>query len=265
MLIAAPMLIVAVVVGVVSCLPQVGWHPTTKTLKPKFSKLNPINGIKRTFSGTAVMNFLKSLLKMTIIGMAIYSVLKDEIEALPGLVNLTLMEAVIYIGNLAVDLGITVGGWFILVAAIDYAYTKYKHESDLKMTKYEIKQEFKESEGDPQIKGKIRHKMQEASMRRMMQSVPEADVIITNPTHFAVAIKYDREGDMAPVVVAKGVDFLAIKIKDTAREHNIEIVENKPLARALYSSVDIGKEIPQELYQAVAEILAFVYRLRNLA
>ena len=262
--VALPLLLVAMMVGLISGLAQVGWNPNSKKLKIKFNKLNPISGIKRMFSFQAVMNLFKSLIKLFIIGMVIYNVLVGEIEKIPGLMYLTLPETVLYIGDLIVSLGITVGMWFIAVAAIDFAYQKFKHEKELKMSKYELKQEYKESEGDPQIKGKIRQRMQEASMRRMMQAVPEADVIITNPTHFAVAIKYDRNGLRAPVVVAKGMDFMAQRIKEKARENNVEIVENKQLARALYAAVDIDKEIPAELYQAVAEILAYVYKLKNV-
>jgi flagellar biosynthetic protein FlhB len=151
----------------------------------------------------------------------------------------------------------------MIVAAIDYFYQKHKFKDDMKMTKQEIKDEYKNSEGNPQIKGKIRSKMQEASRRRMMQSLPNADVVITNPTHFAVAIKYDAEISSAPIVIAKGQDYLAQRIKDSAKENHINIVENKPLARMLYYNVDVGKEVPAELYQAVAEVLAYVYGLKK--
>lgn len=258
-----PMLCVALAVGVICSLLQVGWKPTTKPLMPKFSKLNPIKGIKKIFSFRAIVNLFKSLAKLFIIGYVIVEKLLKEMNVIPNLMNMTFMDSVAYVGNLAVDLGVAVGGWFLVIAVIDYAYQRFKHEKDLKMSKYELKQEYKQSEGDPQIKGKIRQRMQEAAMRRMMQDIPQADVIITNPTHFAVAIKYDRSGARAPIVVAKGVDHLAQRIKTIARENKIEIVENKPLARALYATVDIGKEIPQELYQAVAEVLAFVYKLKE--
>ena len=151
----------------------------------------------------------------------------------------------------------------MVIAFIDFAYQKFKFKNDMKMTKQEVKDEYKNSEGDPQIKGRIRQKMREVSQKRMMQSLPEADVVITNPTHFAVAIKYDLDIADAPVVLAKGEDYLAMKIKEIAKENDIEIVENKPLARALYGSVEVGEKIPQELYQAVAEVLAFVYGIKN--
>ena len=151
----------------------------------------------------------------------------------------------------------------MILAMADFAYQKYKFHKDMKMTKQEVKEEYKNQEGNPEIKGKIRQKMREVSQRRMMQSLPQADVVITNPTHYAVAIKYDQEEAPAPIVIAKGEDYLAQKIKEVARENNIEIVENKPLARMLYANVDIGAQIPPELYQAVAEVLAFVYHAKG--
>ena len=152
---------------------------------------------------------------------------------------------------------------FIVIAALDFMYQWWEYERQLRMSKQEIKEEYKQQEGDPQIKGRIRQKMQEASRRRMMQNLPQADVVITNPTHYAVAIKYDPEVADAPIVIAKGEDYLAAKIKEIAREHQIEIVENKPLARMLYANVDVGQAVPPELYQAVAEVLAFVYHLQG--
>ncbi|MBQ3105384.1 MAG: EscU/YscU/HrcU family type III secretion system export apparatus switch protein, partial [Lachnospiraceae bacterium] len=161
------------------------------------------------------------------------------------------------------DLGIRIAAVYMILAFADFAYQKWKFNEDMKMTKQEVKEEYKNQEGDPQIKGKIRQKMREASMRRMMQALPQADVVITNPTHYAVAIQYDAEKYAAPVVLAKGQDYLAQKIKDVARENKIEIVENKPLARMLYTNVEVGELVPPELYQAVAEVLAFVYHLQG--
>ena len=151
----------------------------------------------------------------------------------------------------------------MILAAADYIFQKTKFNRDMRMTKQEIKEEFKQSEGDPQVKGKIKQKMREASQRRMMQDIPKADVVITNPTHYAVAINYDPEVSDAPIVLAKGADYIAQKIKEVAKEHHVEIVENKPLARMLYANVEIGEAVPPELYQAVAEVLAFVYKLKG--
>ena len=165
--------------------------------------------------------------------------------------------------RIVTDLGIRIAAVYMVIAFADFAYQKYKFAKDMKMTKQEVKDEYKQSEGDPQIKGKIRQKMREASQRRMMQDLPKADVVITNPTHYAVAIKYDPEVAEAPTVLAKGEDYLAQRIKEIARENHVEIVENKPLARMLYANVEVGEAVPPELYQAVAEVLAFVYHLQG--
>ena len=177
--------------------------------------------------------------------------------------GLSLNQGIAQVGALVVNLGIRISLFYMIIALLDYIYQKVKFKKDMKMTKQEVKDEFKNQEGDPQIKGKQRQKMMEASRRRMMQALPQADVVITNPTHYAVAIKYDPEVYDAPYVVAKGADYLAQKIKETAKENHIEIVENKPLARMLYANVDVGSVVPPELYQAVAEVLAFVYHLQG--
>lgn len=180
-----------------------------------------------------------------------------------NLYDMGLMQAINLAAEIVIDLGIRIAALYMLIALADFAYQKVKFKNDMKMTKQEIKEEFKQQEGDPQVKGKIRQKMQEASRRRMMQDLPQADVVITNPTHYAVAIKYDPEVAEAPLVIAKGEDYMAARIREVARENHIEIVENKPLARMLYANVDIGQMIPPELYQAVADVLAFVYRLKG--
>lgn len=257
-----PLFAVAMLLGVILNLVQVGWHVTGKPLKPKFSKINPISGFKRLFSLRPVVELLKSLLKFGIILLIVYSTIKDELYYLPIVLNLTLIDSCLYFFNLAIKLGISVGFAFLFIAGIDYAYVRLKHEKDLKMSKQDIKDEYKQAEGDPYVKQRIKQRMREASMRRMMQDLPEADVIITNPTHFAVALRYKKE-EGAPIVIAKGADFLAKRIREKAKEYDITIVENKPLARTLYSTVDIGKEIPPELYKSVAEVLAYVYKLKN--
>lgn len=262
-LIAAPLMIVAVVVAVVFNLAQVKWKPTAKPLKPKPGKINPLKGMKRLFSKDKIMELLKSVAKVAILSYVVYDTLKDEYGLLFQFYRYEIGEAILTIGNLVINIGIKIAACFLAIAAVDYFYQKRKFAEDMKMTKQEIKDEFKNSEGDPQIKGKIRAKMREASQRRMMDSVPDADVVITNPTHLAVALKYDREASQAPIVVAKGADYVAQKIKDIARENNVEIVENKPVARMLYYNVDLDQEIPPELYQAVAEILAYVYGLKQ--
>lgn len=261
--IIAPVLLIGVMVAVICDIVQVKWQPTTKPLRPKFSKLSPVKGFGRIFSPNSLMELLKSVLKLLVIGYVVYSYLKDRIGQIFILYDITLNQAIGLIGEIAIDLGIRIAMVYMVIAFLDYWYQKWKFHEDMKMTKQEVKDEYKNQEGDPQVKAKQKQRMREASMRRMMSQLPEADVVITNPTHYAVAIKYDPEKYDAPYVIAKGEDYLAQKIKDVAKEHEIEIVENKPLARMLYANVEVGALIPPELYQAVAEVLAFVYRLKG--
>ena len=263
LLIIAPFLVLGFIVAFVSDLVQVKWKPTAKPMQPKFSKMNPVNGFKRMFSAQSLMELLKSFLKIGLIAWVAYSTFKDNADIIYLLFNMPLWQGIAAAGKLAIDFGLKVSFIYIVIAALDFAYQKHKFHEDQKMTKQEVKDEYKQAEGDPQVKGKIRAKMQEASRRRMMQQLPEADVVITNPTHFAVAIKYDTEIAPAPIVVAKGEDYLAQKIKEKAKEYHIEIVENKPLARMLYHNVELGEQVPQELYQAVAEVLAMVYHMQG--
>ena len=179
------------------------------------------------------------------------------------LYDLPLKTAIAYVGELIINVGLKISIVYLIVGLADFIYQKHKFKEEMKMTKQEVKDEFKNTEGNPEIKGRQRRKMQEVSQRRMMQDLPKADVVITNPTHFAVALKYDNTQNQAPIVVAKGADYLAFKIKEIAKENDVVIYEDKPLARMLYSNVDIGREIPAELYQAVAEVLAYVYGERN--
>ncbi|MBP5659810.1 MAG: flagellar biosynthesis protein FlhB [Lachnospiraceae bacterium] len=259
----APVLVVAFIVSFVCDVAQVGWKPTGKPLQPKFSKINPISGFKKIFSKTAIVELLKAILKIVIILTVTWSYLKSNINGLFLLYDVSLNQGIADSCKLVVDLGIRIAVAYLIIAFADYGYQRWKYSDDLKMTKQEVKDEYKQQEGDPQIKGKIRQRMREASQRRMMQNLPKADVVITNPTHYAVALLYDSEHYSAPIVVAKGADFLAQRIKDVARENDIEIVENKPLARMLYANVEVGEMIPEELFQAVAEVLAFVYRLKG--
>lgn len=259
----APFLLVGFMVAFLTNVLQVKWRPTTKPLQPKFSKLNPINGFKRFFSVNSLVELVKSLLKLGLIGYVVYSYLRDNMPSLYLFYDISLNQGIMQIGTLVVNLGIRISLFYMIIAVLDYVYQKVKFKKDMKMTKQEVKDEYKNQEGDPQIKSKQRQRMQEASRRRMMQQLPQADVVITNPTHYAVAIKYDPELYDAPYVIAKGADYLAQKIRETAKENHIEIVENKPLARMLYANVDVGSVVPPELYQAVAEVLAFVYHLQG--
>lgn len=262
-MISLPMFAVAVVLGVVANVIQVGWKPTAKALQPKFGRMNPIEGMKRIFSKKAFLELFKSLGKFGLIFMVVYMSISDEIMSMVNLVNIPADQAMMYTGEVIISLGIKVGMFFAILAAIDYFFQRRELMQNLMMSKQEVKEEYKQLEGDPQIKQQRRQKQRQMSMSRMMQDVKTADVIITNPTHFAVAIKYERDGARPPYVVAKGADYMAQRIKDIARENKVEIVENKPLARTLFATVDIGESIPEELYQAVAEVLAFVYKLKG--
>lgn len=259
----APIIIVAFVMAFISDVVQVKWQIATEALKPKFSNINPISGFKRVLSVNSIVELIKSLAKIGLIGYMAYSYLQDKWQYLFALYNMSIMEVLRLILDIVTDMGIRIAAVYMLIALADYIYQKVKFSRDMRMTKQEIKEEYKQSEGDPQVKGKIKQKMREVSQRRMMQSLPQADVVITNPTHYAVAIKYDPALADAPIVIAKGEDYLAQKIKEIAREHSVEIVENKPLARMLYANVEIGEMVPPELYQAVAEVLAFVYHLKG--
>ncbi len=263
LLILAPFLIVGFIVAFVCNVVQVKWKPTAKPMKPKFNKLSPVSGVKRIFSLNSLVELLKSILKIGLVSYVVYSYLKKNMPPLYLFYDLSLNQAVAQVGSLVIGLGLRIAIWYMVIAALDYAYQRIKFKNDMKMTKQEVKDEYKNQEGDPQIKGKQRQRMQEASRRRMMQQLPEADVVITNPTHLAVAIKYDPDLYDAPYVIAKGADYLAQKIRETAKEYHIEIVENKPLARMLYANVEVGSVVPPELYQAVAEVLAIVYHLQE--
>ncbi|OOB80242.1 MAG: flagellar biosynthesis protein FlhB [Epulopiscium sp. Nuni2H_MBin003] len=242
---------------------QVGWKPTSKPFEFKLNKFNPIKGLQKLVSLESLFKLGKSILILVFLVPIYYSVIIDEIPIFFKFANMSVMEIANYIADVIVEIGISISVAYFAIAIADYIYQKHKHEQSIKMTKHDIKEEHKQAEGDPLIKNKIRQKMRQMSMQRMMQAVPEADVIITNPTHFAVAIYYDKENSVAPVVVAKGMDKMALKIKEVAKENKVEIVENKLLARTLYYSVEIDSAIPPELYQAVAEVLAFVYQLKN--
>ncbi len=262
-IIALPFFIIGFVVAFFSQTIQFKWMVTTKTLQPKLSKMNPINGFKRMFSKQALFELVLSILKIVCIGVISWSVVKDNMKVLLTLYDRSIEDSLGILFDIVMDLGIKISIVYLVIGLADLIFQKFKHKKDLMMSKQELKDEYKNQEGDPKIKGQQRQRMQQASRRRMMQSIPEADVVITNPTHFAVALKYDNTVSQAPIVVAKGADYLAMKIKEIAKENDVEIVENKPLARMLYSNVEIGDEIPSELYQSVAEVLAYVYALKN--
>lgn len=241
---------------------QVGFMLSLEPLTPNFSKINPISGFQRLFSKRSLVELMKSLAKICIIGYFIYRFILNEVDQLPKLINTDLIGTFKKVCSMTIDLAFQVGMVMLVLAALDYFYQWYEHRESIKMSKQEVKEEMKQTEGDPQIKGKIKERQRAIAMRRMMQEVPKADVIVTNPTHFAVALQYKQEMP-APIVIAKGQDIIAAKIKEIAKQHHIAIVENKPLARSLFKTTEIGDIIPPELYQAVAEVLAYVYRLKN--
>ena len=260
-----PFFFIGFFTGFVTNLLQVGWKITLKPLYPKFSKFNPVSGFKRIISKESIVNLIMAVAKVSLVCYIAYISIRDQANNLFILYEIGLTSALSMIFELICEVGIKISIVYIILGLIDYAYQKWKFTNDMKMTKQEVKDEYKNTEGDPQIKGKQRQRMMESSRRRMMSNVPQADVVITNPTHLAVAILYDNTKDEAPRVVAKGEDYLALKIKEAAKESGVPIVENKPLARALYATVEVDETIPPELYQAVAEILAVVYTEKNKA
>ncbi|MBR6358828.1 MAG: flagellar biosynthesis protein FlhB [Lachnospiraceae bacterium] len=259
MLTLLPMLAVAVFVAFLVNVAQVKWKPTAKPMQPKLSKISPLKGAKRMFSMEKVFEMIKAIAKIGLIFYIAYTSIIGEVDTMKILYEIDLMSAVKYICNFVLNTGVKISAVYIIIGFADFIYHYFKFKKDMKMTKQEVKDEYKQQEGDPQIKGHIKSKMREASQRRMMANVPAADVVITNPTHFACAIKYDKEVAAAPVLVAKGADYVAQKIKEVAREADVPIVENKALARMLYYNVDLDSEIPQELYAMTAEVLAYVY------
>jgi len=257
-----PLLLTSMIIGLICSYMQVGFLFTTKPLAIKFDKLNPISGFKRMFSMKSVVELVKALLKIVIL---IYATVKYLIKEYNNIINVFDMEigqSMAYMWKLVLYISIRSAFILLFLAILDYIYKKWEFEKQLKMSKQEVKEEYKQTEGDPQIKSKIKEKQRQIAMRRMMQDVPKADVVITNPTHFAVALVYNDEA-AAPKVIAKGQDLIAQNIKKIAADNNIPLFENKPLARQLFYTVDIGELIPPDLYHAVAEVLAYVYSLKN--
>ena len=262
--ICLPLVAIGLVVSFASGVFQAGWMVTTKPLQPKFDKFNPVNGFKRIFSKESLFNLLKSIVKIALIFYVAYMSIKDNRYDLFILYDISLLQAIGLVGGIIVNTGLKISLIYLIVGVVDYMYQRWKFNDDMKMTKQEVKDEYKDSEGDPAVKGQQKRRMMEASQRRMLAAVPQADVVITNPTHFAIALSYKPSLNLAPMVVAKGQDFVAQRIKDAAKENNVPIVENKPLARMLYTTVDVDQEIPPELYQAVADVLANVFQSKGV-
>ena len=258
-----PVMVVAMIAGIAANYIQFGLLFTTETLKFDLKKMDPIKGIKKIISMRAIINLIKSLLKVSLIGTATTIVILIYLEDVLTLSFHTPAEILSTIAYLSGLMGLVAAIMLVFIAILDYMYEKFDYEKKIRMSKQDIKDEHKNANGDPLIKSKIRQRQREMAMRRMMQEVPNADVVITNPTHFAIALKYDEDSMDAPRVVAKGTDFIAQKIKLIAKEHDVIMVENRPLARAMYDQVEVGDTVPEDFFKAVAEILAYVYRIKR--
>ncbi|WP_410510835.1 flagellar biosynthesis protein FlhB [Paenibacillus sp. BR2-3] len=265
LILLAPMLGITFIIAIAGNLAQVGFMATGEGLTPKFSKIDPIKGFKNIVSMRSFVEFLKSIFKLLVISYLVYSTLWGQKGSFASLSHVNMEGILKFTASMTMSLGIKIGAALMVMAALDYIYQRYEHEKSLKMSKQDIKDEYKKSEGDPLIKGKIRERQRRMAMQRMMQEVPKADVIITNPTHFAVALKYDGTKMEAPQIVAKGQDYVALRIRELAKEHGVMTMENKPLARALFQRAEIGDVVPSDLFQAVAEVLAYVYKLKGKA
>ena len=259
----APFAAVIIFVGIFASVLQVGVLITFKAIAPKFNKISPLTGLKRLFSSQSLADFLKSMAKLIIVGFVGYLTYIEKITELNGLSVSTPESILNYNFTVVAEVAGKIVLALVAIAIFDYFYQRWHHEQQLMMTKQEVKDETKQTEGDPQLKARIRQIQREMSNARMMQEVPKADAVIVNPTHFSVAILYDRDVMTAPEVIAKGADHLALRMRTVARENNVPILERPELARDLYANVEIGDDIPERFYKAIAEILAFVYRLRK--
>lgn len=260
---ALPLLLTAMALGILGHGIQTRFLVTFKSVRPKFSKLNPIKGLKNMFGLKKLVDLIKNLIKIAILLVLLYNIIRSDLSPISRMFDMQMMNSTAYMLQLVYDLVIKVCIAFAVVAFFDFLYQRWDYENNLKMTKQEVKDEYKMTEGNPEIKGRIRRIQRQMAMSRMMQSVPEADVVVRNPTHFAVALKYDPDKNGAPVVLAKGQDYLALRIVAVAQEHGVSVIEDRPLARALYASCELTQEIPAEFYGAVAELLVYIYRLNH--
>ncbi|MGE4318279.1 MAG: flagellar biosynthesis protein FlhB [Deferribacterales bacterium] len=263
--VVAPFFLMIGVVAYASNVMQVGFVFTPKALKLSLERLDPIKGFGKFFNKKSLVELMKSLFKIFAIGWFAYYIVKKKMEVIVALADAEAIAIMTYLGQLIYEIMWKISLLALILAMIDYVYQRYQHKQDLKMSKQEVKDEFKQMEGDPQIKGRIRKMQREMARRRMMDDVPKADVVVTNPTHYAVALKYNPGVDRAPVCVAKGQRLMALKIREVAKENGILVHEDPPIARSLFKTVDIGDEIPENLYKAVAEILSLVQKFRKSA
>jgi len=264
--IIGPILLMVMVAGVTTNLLQSGFLFTLKPLMPKGGAFNPVNGIKKIgFSQQAMMMLAKSILKMGLVGLFGYFTVRNLLTNSVELTDSSPSEIFSFMGASAFSVAMKISSVFVVIAGVDYYFQRRKFERDIRMTKQEVKEEQKQQEGDPRVKSRIRREMIKRHRRRMMQAVPKADVVVTNPTHYAIAIKYDSKEMAAPKVVAKGKDYIAQKIKEIAIENDVPIVEDKPLAQVLYKTVEIDEQIPPDLFKAVAQILAYIYQMKKVS
>ena len=249
--------------GLASAFGQTGWLITTKKITPDLNKLNPLNGLKRIFSMNGAVDLGKNLLKLILVAFLFYLVVKGKVTYLPLLPTMELPAILSFLHSILIRLLMTILAVQICIAGADYMYQRFQYMKKLRMTKQEVKDEHRQSEGDPMVKARIRGLRLQRARQRMMAAVPKADVVVTNPTHFACALKYDPDSMNAPMLVAKGQDLVAFRIRELAEQHDIMIVENPPLARALYAAVEVDREVPPEHYKAVAEVISYVFRLKG--
>jgi flagellar biosynthetic protein FlhB len=259
----APIFTVVIIFAFAAHYVQFGWLFTLEPLIPKLSKLNPLTGAKGIIGVRSIIEFFKSSLKLITVSLVVYMILWSEKKRFLDLAHMPVQDIFAFVADLTIRMGIFVAVLLLVIAVFDYLYQRYEYEKKLKMSKQDIKDEHKNMEGDPLIKGKIKERQRRMALMRMMQEVPKADVIITNPTHFAVALKYDGTKMDAPTVIAKGQDYMALRIREIAKQNDIITMENKPLARALYDRTEVGESVPADLFQAVAEVLAYVYQLKG--
>ena len=258
-----PFLLPIAIAGFIANIFQVGFQMNSEALAPKFSKLNPISGMKRFISLKSLVELGKSVIKIIFIGSIAYLLVKSDMDAFPALIHQEIGQILIFVAWTSLKICFFVCMAMLVLAALDFIYQRWQHEKDLRMTKQEVKDEQRQTYGDPKVKARIRGVQMEMARRRMMDAVPEADVVITNPTRLAIALKFEAQEMIAPRVLAKGAGFVAQRIREIAEENKIPIIEEKPLAQSLYQMVEIGDYIPAVLYRSVAEVLAYVYRLKG--
>ncbi len=261
--VAAPIVCISAALSIVATVAQTKPIFVVDSLKPKFNRINPFEGIKKLFSLRSLFDVVKGIIKIAILIGMLYSYISKSILTVSRTIQSDVYPSCALLLDMTMSLVFKICMAFVAIAVFDFFFQWWEYERQIKMSKHELKEEYKQMEGDPQIKSKIREVQRKMAMSRMMQAVPQADVVIKNPTHFAVALKYDLEKDSAPILLAKGQDEVALRIIKTAEENDVYVLENKPLARAIYATTDINKEIPADFYGTVAEILVYVYKLKN--